>query len=60
MFTDLGIGYYLMRSDSDSNLLTAIAPTLEVHVGTPLRQANPIVNDNGIFDNLRIKNVVDF
>ena len=36
MFNDIGCGYYLMRSNDPTRLITAIAPTFEVHVTTPL------------------------
>jgi hypothetical protein len=37
-----------------------VAPTLELHIADPLRQADPGVNDFGLFDGLRLHNVVDF
>jgi hypothetical protein len=36
MYNDIGIGYYLFRSDDPDRFLTAFAPTFEVHVNTPL------------------------
>jgi hypothetical protein len=36
MYNDIGIGYYLFRSDDPDQLLTAVVPTFEVHVNTPL------------------------
>lgn len=36
VYNDLGIGYYVMRSSDPDRFLTAIAPTLEAHVNTPL------------------------
>jgi hypothetical protein len=36
MYNDIGIGYYLFRDRSGDRLLTAVIPTLEVHVNTPL------------------------
>jgi hypothetical protein len=36
LFNDVGIGYFLVRSDDPGRLVTAVAPTFEVHVNTPL------------------------
>ena len=36
LYNDLGVGYYLYRSASCDRLLTAVVPTFEVHVNTPL------------------------
>jgi hypothetical protein len=37
LFNDVGVGYYLYRSKSqECKLLTAVIPTFEVHVTTPL------------------------
>jgi hypothetical protein len=52
-YNDLGIGYYMYRCTS-SGLLTAVVPTAEVHVTTPLRQFE------GSFDAGRPDDVVDF
>jgi hypothetical protein len=35
LFNDVGIGYWLYRAEDD-RILTAVVPTLEVHVTTPL------------------------
>lgn len=35
LFNDVGVGYWLYRSGQDQ-LITAVAPTLEAHVATPL------------------------
>jgi hypothetical protein len=35
MYNDVGLGYYLIRSDDPDQFLTAFAPTFEVHVNTP-------------------------
>jgi hypothetical protein len=35
MYNDVGIGYYLLRSQDPDAFLTAVAPTFEVHVNTP-------------------------
>jgi len=36
MFDDIGIGYFLLRGGGQSRWITALAPTFEVHVNTPL------------------------
>ena len=36
MFNDVGVGYFLLRSDDPDRFLTAVAPTFEVHVNSPL------------------------
>jgi hypothetical protein len=36
MFNDVGIGYFLYRSNDAGPFLTAVAPTFEVHVNIPL------------------------
>jgi len=36
MFNDIGIGYFLLRGGGQSRWITALAPTFEVHVNTPL------------------------
>ena len=41
-------------------LLTAFVPTpFEIHIADPLRQPDAAVLDVGIFDTLRLNNVVD-
>jgi hypothetical protein len=35
-FNDIGIGYYLMRNDGRDRFLTAVVPTVEAHLSTPL------------------------
>jgi hypothetical protein len=57
-FADVGVGYYLFR-DPKGGLLTGFAPTLELHLEDPLRQADATVNDFGIFDNVKLHNVLD-
>ncbi len=41
MYNDIGMGYYVYRSNDLQQLITAIAPTLELHVNTPLNHRNP-------------------
>jgi len=36
LFNDVGMGYFVLRSTDPQDWLTAIAPTFEVHVNTPL------------------------
>jgi hypothetical protein len=36
MFNDIGVGYYLFRDRSSDRTLTAVIPTVELHVNTPL------------------------
>jgi hypothetical protein len=36
LYNDVGIGYFVFRSTDADDWLTAIAPTFEVHVNTPL------------------------
>jgi len=35
-FNDLGVGYFVIRRCNSESLLTAVVPTFEVHVNTPL------------------------
>ena len=44
IYNDVGIGYYLLRPEPDSNvnrMISTIAPTFEVHVTDPLNHRNP-------------------
>jgi hypothetical protein len=36
LYNDVGIGYYLYRHRGDDRLVTAVIPTIEMHVNTPL------------------------
>jgi hypothetical protein len=59
-FTDIGVGYYVWRDPTCSRLLSAVAPTLEVHYTAPIRQVDARANLFGDFvDNLQIHNTVD-
>jgi hypothetical protein len=42
MYNDIGIGYYVLRDRDNARTLTAIAPTFEVHVNTPLNHRDPL------------------
>jgi hypothetical protein len=59
LFTDLGVGYYVYRNNSDSSLLTAVAPTFEIHIADPLRTPDPNVAVFGFFDTEKLHNVID-
>ena len=41
MYNDVGIGYYLIRSNDPNSFLTTLAPTFEVHVNTPFNHRDP-------------------
>lgn len=59
LFNDVGVGYYVYRDTSGGSLLKSIAPTLELHVFTPLKQADPNVDVFGIVDDLRLHDIVN-
>jgi hypothetical protein len=39
---DVGLGYFLYRSQDPDRLLTAVVPTVEIHVTTPLNHRNSL------------------
>jgi hypothetical protein len=41
VYNDVGIGYFLFRNPDPGRFLTAVAPTFEVHVNTPLTHRDP-------------------
>ena len=41
MYNDIGIGYFVYRTNDRTRAITAIAPTFEVHVNSPLNHRNP-------------------
>jgi hypothetical protein len=43
MYNDMGLGYFLYRSDDPDRWITAFVPTFETHINIPL-------NHNGTFD----------
>ncbi len=43
LFNDFGIGYFMYRNRNSDRLVTAVTPTAEVHINTPL-------NHRGAFD----------
>jgi hypothetical protein len=59
LFNDVGVGYYVYRDESPSSLVSAIVPTLELHLTNPLRQPDPNVRLFGLIDNIRIPNTLD-
>jgi hypothetical protein len=55
LFNDIGVGYYLYRAPDTGRFLTGVAPTLEVHVNTPLSHRGGI----DALDPLRASDQVD-
>ena len=43
MYNDFGVGYYVYRDPTGEGFITAVAPTIEVHINTPL-------NHRGAYD----------
>jgi hypothetical protein len=58
MFNDLGVGYHVYRSNG--GMIRDIAPMLEMHIATPIRQPDPSALEFGILDDVHLNNVVDF
>jgi hypothetical protein len=40
MYNDIGVGYYLLRSEDPSAFLTAVVPSFELHVNSPFTHTN--------------------
>jgi hypothetical protein len=59
LFNDVGVGYFAYRASAASSLVTAVGPTLELHVATPLRSPDPDVDIFGFRDGLRLSDVVN-
>jgi hypothetical protein len=59
LFNDVGVGYWLYRNSSSSSWLSGMAPTLEFHLATPLRQIDPSSEEFGAVDGLRVFDVLD-
>jgi hypothetical protein len=57
LFNDLGVGYWMLRNGS--GMIGGIAPTVEFHVATPLRQVDPNEAVFGPADGLRVFDVFD-
>jgi hypothetical protein len=60
MYNDVGVGYFLYRDPdfNSSKFLTAIVPTAEVHVNTPLNHQNPY-NPNDIAGTANVVNLTE-
>ncbi len=56
LYNDLGVGYYIYRAENFDQLITAIAPTVEIHVNTPLNHTNPYI----LSDRAGSYDIVDF
>ena len=58
MYNDVGIGYFLYRDPdlNSSNFLTAVVPTSEVHVNSPLNHQNAY-NPNDIAGSANVVNL---
>lgn len=41
LYNDIGIGYFVYRSDDPDAFISAIAPTFETHINVPLNHNNP-------------------
>ena len=41
IYNDIGVGYFLYRNQDSRGLLTALAPTVELHVNNPLNHRDP-------------------
>jgi hypothetical protein len=41
IYNDLAVGYFLLRNQDSSRFLTALAPTVELHVNNPLNHRDP-------------------
>jgi hypothetical protein len=40
-FNDLGVGYFLYRTNDESRFLRLLAPTFEIHANTPVNNSDP-------------------
>jgi hypothetical protein len=54
-YNDIGIGYLYRPSSSEGRMVTALAPTFETHVNTPLNHRDPY----NLFDKAATPDVVD-
>jgi hypothetical protein len=50
MYNDIGVGYYLYRDRGNDRILSAVIPTLEVHVNTPLNHRGSLNGNLGTPD----------
>jgi hypothetical protein len=46
IYNDVGLGYFLYRTRDRSRLLTAVAPTAELHISDPLNHRGPLSATN--------------
>jgi hypothetical protein len=59
-FTDVGVGYWLLRDTGGSGFVSGLAPTFEIHYTAPIRQPDPTATIFGNFvDGQRVHNTVD-
>ena len=58
MFNDLGVGYFVFRDAGGSGFIRSVAPTVEIHVTTPIRQPAG-VTEFGFIDDVLINDTVD-
>jgi hypothetical protein len=54
LYNDVGVGYFIYQDKSHSALVTAVVPTLELHLNTPLRQG-----DLAFLDDLHLDDTLD-
>jgi hypothetical protein len=54
LYNDVGVGYFIYQDKSHSAWVTAVVPTLELHVNTPLRQG-----DMAFLDDLHLSDTLD-
>jgi hypothetical protein len=59
LFNDIGVGYWMYRNSTSGGRITGVAPTLELHLATPLRQVDRVDQEFGSLDGLRVFNVLD-
>jgi hypothetical protein len=50
LFTDVGVGYFLMKDCSEGRWLTAVIPTVEAHLNDPLSHRGEFSGPFGITD----------
>ncbi|HMF17837.1 MAG TPA: hypothetical protein VKE98_11560 [Gemmataceae bacterium] len=46
LYNDVALGYFLYRTRDRSRFLTAVAPTLELHISDPVNHRGPLSIDN--------------
>jgi hypothetical protein len=62
LYNDVGLGYYLLRGTHTDAILTAVVPTVEAHVNTPLnhRDEYNLFDPTGTPDILNITSGINF